>query len=278
MQKLTGSDASLLQAGSIITKTQLRELAPAALAKHPAKTVSEKYHFYPTRQIIDALLGENWAVIEAKTAGTRSNAPAEYRRHSLAFADRDILKNRSHYSEIPRILLTNSHDGNAACRMYAGLWRFVCSNGMVISDGVVQSVRIAHTHRTIEEVVEAAQALREHTERIGEHVQAFKKRVLTDAEIREFAKWSIVLRQPQRSESVIAPQDILAVKRVDDEGNTLWSVFNRVQEHLLQGGFPIYQHTPKGWIERTARPIKGIDQTRELNTQLWDLAETFSLN
>jgi uncharacterized protein DUF932 len=278
MQNLTGSDASLMQATRAITKHQLQDLAPAALAKEASPNVSAKYHFYPTRDIIDALLAENWAVIEAKTASSRSNTPAQYRRHALAFADRDVLKHRNSYDEIPRIILTNSHDGNAALRMFAGLWRFVCSNGMVVSDGVVQSVRITHSRRTIEEVVQAAQAFREHTELVGEHINTFKAKILSEAEIREFARCAIVLRQPQNPESVIAPDDILAVKRADDQGNDLWLTFNRVQEHLLQGGFPIYRHTPNGWVERTARPIKAIDQSRELNTQLWDLAEQFSLN
>jgi hypothetical protein len=278
MQNLTASDASLMQATRAITKHQLKAIAPAALAKEASPNVSAKYHFYPTRTIIDALLAENWAVIEAKTANSRSNAPTQYRRHALAFADRDVLKHRSDYTEIPRIILTNSHDGNAALKMFAGLWRFVCSNGMVVSDGIVQSVRIAHTHRTIEEVVRAAQAFREHTELVGEHINAFKAKVLTPAEVQEFARCAIVLRQPQNSESVIAPDDILAVKRQEDVGNDLWLTFNRVQEHVLQGGFPIYRHTANGWVERTARPIKGIDQSRELNTQLWDLAERFSFN
>jgi Domain of unknown function (DUF932) len=270
--------ASLAGSATILTKAQLREIAPAALAKTPAKTVSEKYHFYPTRTIIDALLSENWAVIEAQMTHSRSNVSQQYGRHALAFADRDIVKNKKHYSLIPRIILTNSHDGNAALKMFAGLWRFVCANGIVISDGVVQSVRIAHTHRTIEEVVAAAQGFRQHTELVGEHVEAFKARELSYPETMEFARCAIALRQPKQSESMIAPDDILVVKRPDDAGNDLWHTFNRVQEHLLQGGFPIYRHTGTGWIQRPARPIRAIDQTTELNTRLWDLAEQFNLN
>jgi hypothetical protein len=261
---------------STLTKREIRELAPAALATHPAKRVSDKYKFYPTSAIIDALGGEGWAVIEAITARSRSNKiPVQYRRHELAFAHRDVLAKKSKLEEIPRIMLTNSHDANCAARMYAGLWRFICSNGMRISDGVVQSVRIPHTHRTIEEVVATAQAFRANTQRIGQHVEAFKGRILTDAEVREFAKWAIVLRQPQQSETLIAPDDILRIERTQDVGNSLWTVFNRVQEHLLKGGFPIYRHTEGGWIERTARPIKGISQNLELNGELWDLAEQF---
>jgi len=265
---------------STLRTSDLRTLAPAALATHPAKGLSEKYAFYSTKDIIEALAEENWGVIEAEMAKSRRpNAPTGFSKHRIVFADRDILAKKSQFSEIPRLILTNAHDGNAAARMSAGLWRFICSNGMEISDGIIQSMRIAHTRRTIEDVVAAAQNLRHNTELIGEHVEAFKATELSAIEIREFAKHAIILRQPQNSETCIAPNDILAVKRAEDIGNTLWTVFNRVQEHLLNGGFPVYRHTANGgWIERTARPIKGIDQTRELNTQLWDLAETFSLN
>lgn len=261
---------------STLTKAAIRELAPAALAMHPAKRVSPKYHFYPTHQIIDALASENWAVIEATTAHSRNNTiPVQYRKHELAFADRDILARKHKLEEIPRIMLVNSHDANCACRMYAGLYRFICSNGMRISDGVIQSVRIPHTRQTIEEVILAAQAFRANSEKIGQHVEAFKARELTGPEIRQFSRWAIQLRQPQKSDTVIAPDDILAIQRSEDVGADLWHVFNRVQEHLLKGGFPVYQHTDTGWIERSARPIKGIDQRSQLNAGLWDLAERF---
>lgn len=262
-----------------IPKSVLRSTVPAALADHPANRVSERYHFYSTRAVIDALASENWAVIEASTAKSRHNRiPMKFRKHSIAFADRDILKTKSRLPEIPRILLTNAHDGNAALRMFAGMWRFICSNGMVIPDGVVQSVRIPHTHRTIEEVIATAQAFRQNTQLIGEHVDTFKARELTPAETHEFGRWAIALRHPKKSDSVIAPDDILAVKRSDDAGTTLWKVFNRAQEWLLNGGYPIYRHTDTGWEQHTARPIKGIDQSSELNAQLWELAERFTLN
>jgi hypothetical protein len=264
-----------------LTKSELRSLAPAALATEPANSVSKTYKFYPTSAIIDALASENWAVIEARTANSRTptTMPATYRKHEIVFADRDILKKKHTVHEIPRIMLTNAHDANAACRMYAGLYRFICSNGMVISDGVVQSVRITHTHRTIEEVVATAQAFRANTQLIGEHVDAFKRKLLTQAEINHFARQAIVLRQPKNPESIITPNDILAVKRSEDVGDDLWHVFNRAQEWLLHGGFPIYRHdATKGWTMKDARPIKGIDQTTQLNADLWALAEQYSLN
>jgi hypothetical protein len=264
----------------VITSSQIRETAPAALATQAASRVSDRYHFYPTREIISAMKDQGWSVIEARTAGSRraNPIPLKYRKHTLAFAERTLLSRRSSYTEIPRLLLTNSHDGNAALFLHAGLYRFICSNGMVLADGVVQSVRIPHTRQTIEGVLATAQAFRQNAELIGQHVGAFKSRILSHAEIVEFGRRAIGLRQDPKAEGVVAIDDILRVKRNEDAGDSLWKVFNRAQEWLLKGEYPIYTWTEQGWIERSAKPIKGIDQNTSLNMGLWDLAEQFSLN
>jgi uncharacterized protein DUF932 len=265
---------------STLSREGIRQLAPAALATNPAKRVSDRYSFFPTKDIIQALREEGWACVEARTAGSRRKnpIPVKYRKHELAFAEIDVLKRKSQLSEIPRILISNSHDGNSAAHMYAGLWRFICSNGMKISDGVVQSVRIPHTHQTIEHVLAAAQAFRLNTELIGQHVDAFKARQLSHAEVIEFGRRAIGLRQDPKAEGVVAIDDILRVKRNEDAGDSLWKVFNRAQEWLLKGEYPIYTWTEQGWTEHNARPIRGIDQNTSLNMGLWDLAEQFSLN
>ena len=68
---------------------------------------------------------------------------------------------------------------------------------------------------------------------------------------------------------------MLQIRRAEDAGNDLWSVFNRVQENLLQGG--ILTVTPKdnGKVRRSrSRAIRSIDQNLEVNKMLWTLSET----
>jgi hypothetical protein len=263
-----------------LNKQNLQDAAPAALATQPAERVSARYKFYPTREIISALAQENWQVVDASTAGSRRKnpIPLRYRRHKVVFADKDLLRKKASMTEIPRLILTNSHDGNSAAILRAGLWRFLCSNGMEIPDSLIQSVRIPHTVETLEYVIQAAQAMREHADLIGEHVETFRARQLSNAEVIEFGRQAINLRQEADSNSVIAIEDILRLKRDSDAGNSLWKVFNRTQEWLLKGEYPIYQLAKHDWHVRTARPIRGIDQSAQLNGGLWELAEQFSLN
>ena len=67
--------------------------------------------------------------------------------------------------------------------------------------------------------------------------------------------------------SFISVEKILETRRFDDRGDSLWQVFNRVQENLIRGGQKDYsRHT------RT-RPVTGLAEDIRLNKSLWHLAE-----
>jgi Domain of unknown function (DUF932) len=260
------------------TQTLLATAAPAALGTAHRAGLSNNYSFLPTSAVVEALETDNWTVVEAKQARSRNPEREPFRKHQIILADRETLKGAyTIFSEIPRVILSNAHDGGAAFKLQAGLWRCVCSNGMVVSDGLIQSVSIRHHKRTIEEVLGTAQAFRANADRIGEHVTTFKETKLSPAAAVEFVKQAIALRYDD-SEQVVAIEDILRPVRSEDAGDDLWRTFNRAQEHLLKGGFPVYRQTERGWVQRNARAIKAIDESSRLNTGLWDLAEQFSRN
>jgi predicted transcriptional regulator len=61
--------------------------------------------------------------------------------------------------------------------------------------------------------------------------------------------------------------------RKEDEGNTLWKVFNRVQEHLTHGGFVVKNKAGK---QRKVRKITNMLADVELNQNLWEMATQFT--
>ena len=67
-------------------------------------------------------------------------------------------------------------------------------------------------------------------------------------------------------------KDILKSTRVEDEGNSLWSTFNVLQEKLLKGGL-VYK-LPKG-RQQTVRSLTNIDEQVRVNKGLWELAESY---
>ena len=57
---------------------------------------------------------------------------------------------------VPEILFLNSHDGTSAYQLRVGLYRAVCTNGLVVSVGAFPSFRVAHRGDVVANVVQAA--------------------------------------------------------------------------------------------------------------------------
>ena len=55
---------------------------------------------------------------------------------------------------------------------------------------------------------------------------------------------------------------ILTPRRKEDEGDSTWEVFNRVQENIVKG------------IEGVTRPLRGYGDSVRVNQLLWKGAET----
>ena len=61
---------------------------------------------------------------------------------------------------VPEIVMLNAHDGTSSMRLLSGLFRLVCSNGLVVqSHALVEEVRIRHTHKALEEALTAARTV-----------------------------------------------------------------------------------------------------------------------
>ncbi len=70
------------------------------------------------------------------------------------------------------------------------------------------------------------------------------------------------------------PDQIIMPRRHEDAGQSVWSTFNVIQEHLTKGGLQGLKQNAEGRIRRAqTRAINGIDQNVSLNRALGTLAE-----
>ena len=51
---------------------------------------------------------------------------------------------------IPQIILTNSHDGFNSFKFMLGIFRLVCSNGLVVCDNQMVNMTIRHINYTFD--------------------------------------------------------------------------------------------------------------------------------
>jgi len=241
---------------------QIRELAPSVFTEAKASHLTDKYIQTPTIKVVEDLMNLGWEV--TKVQEVKSRKYNGYQKHLIMFRHPDIMiKGNNGDDSCPQILLTNSHDGKNAFNFRVGIFRFVCSNGLVISDADFGVVSIRHMNYTFESLQAKVAEMISKLPGLVQKINLFKQTTLTETQMVEFATKASQLRTKQR----VNIMDVLTPTRPQDQGDDLWVVFNRVQEKILGGSY-----TSGG---RKARSVKNFQKDIQLNEQLFELAESY---
>ena len=237
--------------------------------------ISERYVHVSTEKVIEDIMKMGWEPINAyrvKSRGKRTGTG----RHMVKFINYDYIKPDS--TEYPELLLTNSHDGTTSFTLDVGIFRLVCSNGMVVKSQDFGSMKVRHYGYDFETIQAAVNDLMEAIPGYLKQVDDMKEQELEREQMIEFARQAAMLRFSKLNENsvneIIDVDDILSSERKEDDGNGLWEVFNRIQEKILNGKFE-YAMSAKAEKFRKARPVKGFKQQVKLNQQLWELASNY---
>ena len=257
---------------------EIKHLCPVAFKDKMTKAeinklgLSKHYSFVPTINVINDFRSLGYEVVDAKQVKARKKSTNGYQKHLITFEHpKHKAENKEEY---PQILLTNSHDGSNAFTLSAGIFRLVCSNGLVIKAEDYGSARLVHKGYSFEAVQKLVKEFEVTVDEVLTKVTAMKKVQLTKEQQIEFAKEAALLRFKSKSFNmdnigkVVDLDDILNAERKEDEGNKLWEVFNRVQESIINGKFHYLSNTKR----RKARPIKNFKQNIEVNKKLSELA------
>lgn len=244
----------------------LRAYAPAVFAPSAHENMSQKYTFIPTEKVLAGLMSAGFVPVEARQANTRTSSPI-HARHIVRLRRR--FETVQLKDSVPEVVFLNSHDGTSAYQLRMGIFRVVCTNGLIVSRGAFPAFCVSHRGNVVDEVVVGALRLSEEFERLASEVHRMEQRRLFKDEQLAFAARALALRYPELDQAGMQPSRLLTCRRAEDLGDDLWATLNRVQEHLLRGG--LSRRTPNGRLTRTRR-ITSIKQDIRLNSQLWDLA------
>lgn len=255
---------------TVLEEETLRSEAPSIFAPGPMVGVSNRYTFVPTARIVEGLREHNWVPVIAEQQRIRIEARRGFQKHLIRFRRAEQMQTLDEWNV--ELVLVNSHDGGCAYQLHAGIYRRICSNGLVLSEGSFQAIRFRHSGLKPEEVVQASFRLIDFMPRVGELVQRFRARALEAHESMAFAEQALLLRYPSISESPIEGKTLLQARRTEDEGVDLWTTTNRVQENLIRGGVSDSRRDRCGRL-RSVRALRGIDSTVTINKALWGLAE-----
>lgn len=261
-----------LNNNSFLTKEQIKDKAKSIFATGGAENTSEKYSHIPTFKIIEDMEVLGWKPIDVKEVKARKNAG--FQKHLVVFRNNDIvIDGQDGDTVFPQILLTNSSDGKNAFTFRAGLFRLVCENGLVISTQDFADMRIRHYGYDFAELQKTIASMVEKLPLAVEAMNKFKQTKLAEDQIMDFAKQALEVRFSKEEVERISIDytEFTKSTRKEDEGNDLWSVFNRIQEKIIDGDF----NYGFGNKTRKARKIKNFNQDLVVNSRLYELATEY---
>ena len=261
------SRSPVLRSDSPLSDDQIHRVAPSIFAEAPHESRSQRYAYIPTATVLTKLRKEGFQPFMVTQTRTRHEDRRDYTKHMIRLRHASQINARGEANEI---ILLNSHDGTSSYQMLAGMFRFVCSNGLVCGD-TVADVRVPHKGDVAGQVIEGAYQVLHGFDRALESRESMQAITLHDSEAEVFARAALSLKYDDPDKPApITESQILMPRRFDDRRPDLWSVFNRTQENLTKGG--LHGRSANGRRQQT-RPVQGIDSDIRLNRALWLLAD-----
>ncbi|WCU83891.1 DUF932 domain-containing protein [Pseudomonas aeruginosa] len=261
------SRSPVLRSDSPLSDDQIHRVAPSIFAEAPHESRSQRYAYIPTATVLTELRKEGFQPFMVTQTRTRHEDRRDYTKHMIRLRHASQINARGEANEI---ILLNSHDGTSSYQMLAGMFRFVCSNGLVCGD-TVADVRVPHKGDVAGQVIEGAYQVLHGFDRALESRESMQAITLDEGEAEVFARAALSLKYDDPDKPApITESQILMPRRFDDRRPDLWSVFNRTQENLTKGG--LHGRSANGRRQQT-RPVQGIDSDVRLNRALWLLAD-----
>lgn len=253
------------RASSPLSDDQIRAVAPSVFAAEAHASRSERYTYVPTIDVLSGLRKEGFQPFMVAQGRTRVPGKADFTKHMLRLRHAGDISAQ----EANEIILINSHDGTSSYQMLAGVFRFVCCNGMVCGD-TIEDIRIKHSGDIVHNVISGAFDVLDGFGLIREVTSEMKQLTLSRPEQVVFAEAALSIKYDEQEDAPFDSAELLRTRRADDRDPSLWTTFNKIQENVIRGG--IAGRNANNRRTRT-REVTAIDNNVKLNRALWTLAE-----
>lgn len=254
-----------LRSASPLTDDQITRVAPSIFAAEPHESRSRRYTYIPTGDVLRGLRKEGFEPFFVCQTRVRNLDKHAHTKHMIRLRHADQING----SEANEIILLNSHDGSSSYQMLAGMFRFVCKNGMVCGE-TVGEVRVPHKGDVVGQVIEGAFEVLDGFAAVAEQRESMQALQLASGEQTAFARAALALKYDADRPAPITEAQLLTPRRIADRGADLWHTFNRIQEHMTKGGL---EGRNRNGRRTMTRAVNGIDQSVKLNRALWVLAD-----
>lgn len=217
--------------------------------------IKTKEFYIPTLEVVEKLQDEGWQ-LSGVNEQRGKNRKITNNYVQLQHPDFAIKNNKGKDEALASLTITNSCNGVQPMKLDLGVYRQVCSNGAIAFEQAAESEIIKHTEINYNNLDQFIASISRKTSTVVNEFEKLKHTNLSVADMRRLANEAASLRYNNLEDFDI--EDLLSVNRIEDEGNDLWTVFNRIQENLTAD-------------------VSNLNEDIRLNKQLFALANQYAL-
>ena len=250
-----------------LSNETLAQRVPSVFVNSPFPGVSSRYGFVPTSEVVNGLRSAGLVPVYAGQSLTRLEGKRDFTRHVLRF--------RPDYAPtivgeaLPEVVLLNSHDGSSGFKMWLGMFRMVCANGLIVSDKAMGAISIPHRANAVEHARRQSIELIERVSGLSLQIETFQAIELSDGEMFQLAEHAAAIRWGSERPAGLNARDLLTPRRFEDSRRNLWAVLNTIQENLTKGGVNLNRIGRRS----STRGLRSIVDDTRMNTRLWAAAD-----
>lgn len=220
-----------------------------------------------TLDVIENMQDQGWKIKGAYQELNKKSKQIKNHTIKMEHPDFSMLDSKGQTEGIANLTISNSCNGNSPLSLDLGMFRQVCSNGMVARD-TFQAQNINHTSDNYYNLDTILKDLGIKTNEVMCEFQNLKNKDLTHKEMVSLA--AEAAKKRFGAKRTIDASQLLNTVRAEDEGNNLWNVFNRIQENLTQ---------PHRLIDLKGNKLTGVNNISEdlkINKELTELAYAYA--
>ena len=228
--------------------------------------IKSKEYQIETLDAIEGFQKEGWKINGAYEQRGKDRRISSH-MVKMQHPDFNIKNNKNQTEAIATLNISNSCNGSKPMEMDLGAFRQVCTNGLIAHTSY-SSERASHTQKGYFSLPQIMAKLNSNISEVMNEFNKLKSIELNPTKAMTLALSAIESRFGK--DSGIDASQLLNVIRTEDEGNDLWSVYNRIQENITQSD-RIFN--PEGKL------ITGIDNPfvdAKVNKELFQLAYAYA--
>lgn len=261
----------------ILSNEQILATAPSVFATQPWDGVSKRYAFIPTIDVVEALRKNGFMPVRASQSMTVKSGRKQFAKHMLRFRHKSDLGVKDGSKDLVEIVLTNAHDLSAAYSLDAGIYRLICSNGMVVKSSSFGSINIRHSGDIVSDVVSGTKWIVERAPLIREQITRWRAVSMKPQDRAVLAEAALISRYGVSDKNIllspITPDSLLIPRRDVDKAADLWTTANVIQENLMRGQIEGRSATGR---KISTRAITSVNTELAVNRSVWSCAEVMA--